>query len=94
MGTVLGVATSSLVLQNALYYYLEIFVTGPDKENVIQEVRKSVAAIPKLDPVYRAQVIDSYAASLRATFIFAALLSVLCFSLVIPLRMPKLGQRK
>lgn len=34
MGMVLGVATSSFVLQNALYYYLELFVKGPDKWHV------------------------------------------------------------
>jgi hypothetical protein len=34
MGMVLGVALSSLVLQNALYYYLEQNVIGPDKSKV------------------------------------------------------------
>lgn len=34
MGMVLGVATSSFVLQNTLYYYLELFVQGPDKWHV------------------------------------------------------------
>jgi hypothetical protein len=34
MGMVLGVATSSLVLQNALLVYLEKMVIGPDKEHV------------------------------------------------------------
>jgi hypothetical protein len=34
LGTVIGVASSSLVLQNALVKYLDAFVTGPDKEKV------------------------------------------------------------
>jgi predicted branched-subunit amino acid permease len=34
LGMVLGVATSSLVLQNALLVYLEKNVVGPDKEDV------------------------------------------------------------
>jgi hypothetical protein len=34
LGMVLGVATSSLVLQNSLVYYLEMFVSGPDKAEV------------------------------------------------------------
>lgn len=34
LGMVLGIAASSLVLQNALVDYLEAFVTGPDKERV------------------------------------------------------------
>lgn len=34
MGMVLGVASSSLVLQNALRIYLEKMVIGPEKEDV------------------------------------------------------------
>jgi hypothetical protein len=34
LGMVLGVASSSLVLQNALLYYLNEYVVGPDKERV------------------------------------------------------------
>lgn len=34
LGTVIGVAASSLVLQNALVKYLDAFVSGPDKEEV------------------------------------------------------------
>ncbi|CZT45364.1 related to multidrug resistance protein fnx1 [Rhynchosporium secalis] len=94
IGSVLGVAMSSLVLQNALLSYLGEFVVGPDKEYVIQKVRKSVLAIANLDPIYREQVIDAYAASLRATFIMAAVLSVVAFCMVIPLKIPRLGQRK
>ncbi|TVY81353.1 Multidrug resistance protein fnx1 [Lachnellula suecica] len=94
MGMVLGVATSSLVFQNALFHYLTTFVTGADRDKVIEAVRKSVKAIPNLDPVYREQVIDSYAASLRATFIMAAGLSVVALLLTLPLKLPKLGHRK
>lgn len=34
LGQVLGVAVSSLVVQNSLLKYLETNVTGPDKEKV------------------------------------------------------------
>jgi hypothetical protein len=34
LGGVLGVATSSLVLQNALLFFLEETVNGPEKEDV------------------------------------------------------------
>ena len=63
-------------------------------EKVIEEVRKSVRAIADLDPVYREQVIDSYASSLRATFMMAAVLSVVVIAMTLPLRLPRLGQRK
>jgi hypothetical protein len=116
MGNVLGVAISSLVLQNALLHYLEQKVIGSDKEDVptphpynpilllrkwtdeqkqvIQQVRKSVQAIQKLEPMYREQVIDAYAASLRATFMMAAALSVVTLLTTVPLKLPRLGQRK
>jgi hypothetical protein len=45
LGIVLGVAVSSLVLQNALVTYLEMFVSGTDKEEVIARVRMSVRAV-------------------------------------------------
>jgi hypothetical protein len=94
MGLVLGVAISSLVLQNSLYYYLELFISGPDREHVIQAVRKSVTAISKLDLVYKEQAINSYAAALRSTFVMASIIAVIPFMLTIMVRLPKLGQRK
>ncbi|OWP06463.1 hypothetical protein B2J93_9236 [Marssonina coronariae] len=86
-GTVLGVATSSLVLQNALLPNLGRLVSGPDRED-------SVRAIASLEPLYRDQVVDAYAASLRATFVMAALLSVILVLVLVPLRLSRLGQRK
>lgn len=47
MGMVLGVATSSLVLQNALFHYLRIFVTGPDRDRV--RFTLSIALSPEAD---------------------------------------------
>ena len=94
LGMVLGVASSSLVLQNALLHYLNEFVVGPDKERVIEEVRSSVQAIKGLEPIYREQVIEAYASSLRATFVMAAVLSVVTVLATIRIKLPRLGQRK
>lgn len=117
IGVVLGVAGSSLVLQNALQKYLEEMVFGPDKEavctpsspffplsrtvpanqiymQIIQKVLKSVKAIANLEQPYKEQVIDAYAASLRITFLTAAIFAVVTLAVVVPLRLPKLGQRK
>jgi uncharacterized membrane protein (DUF485 family) len=55
LGSVMGVATSSWIFQNALVYQLDELVTGPDKESVILLVRKSVQAIANLDPMHRHQ---------------------------------------
>jgi MFS family permease len=45
LGTVMGVAISSLVLQNSLSAYLEQYISGPHKEEIIQKVRKTVRAV-------------------------------------------------
>lgn len=94
MGMVLGVALSSLVLQNALVHYLNAYVVGPDAEDVINKVRKSVQAIKHLDAVYREMVIDSYAEALRVTFMCSAVLTFAAIAITLPLKLPRLGERK
>ncbi|KAL5002025.1 major facilitator superfamily-domain-containing protein [Aspergillus recurvatus] len=93
LGSVMGVATSSWVFQNALVYQLEEKVTQPDKEAVIQLVRKSVHAIAGLDPLHQSQVIDSYAGALRLTFASAAVFAGLMLALHVPVRLPRLGRK-
>ncbi|KAI9736406.1 MAG: hypothetical protein M1818_006139 [Claussenomyces sp. TS43310] len=93
LGNVLGVALSSLAVQNALVIYLNKMVTGPDKEKVILQVRESVQAILKLDPHYQAQVVDAYAASLRVAFVMLAVLSLVASVIILPVKMPRLGKR-
>jgi len=48
MGMVLGVAMSSLVLQNALFYYLRELVTGPDRDKV-----SSIPFVPHYSETYQ-----------------------------------------
>lgn len=55
LGTIMGVAVSSLVTQNGLKYFLEINVTGPQKLQVIQEVIMSVEVIRGLEETVREQ---------------------------------------
>ena len=55
LGTVMGVALSSLILQNALILYLDQLVTGKYKADIIYEVRRSVHAIVELDPLHQKQ---------------------------------------
>lgn len=94
LGSVLGVACSSLVVQNALWYYLEKFVSGPDKEAVIEQVRQSVESIRDLEPAYREQVVQSYEAAIRLTFLCCAALGLMSVLLVLPMKLPRLGNRK
>ncbi|KAJ9662923.1 hypothetical protein H2198_001151 [Neophaeococcomyces mojaviensis] len=55
IGTILGVAVSSWILQNTLLLFLEQTVTGDDKEKqrIISKVRKSVHAITEIDRIHR-----------------------------------------
>ena len=94
MGSVLGVAGSSLVLQNALVRFLERFVQGPDKDEVVRQVRKSIQAIARLEPPYRDQVVLSYQAALRVTFATTAVVAAVSVVLLVPIKLPRLAQRK
>ena len=87
---VLGVALSSLVVQNGLVYYLNKYVEGADKEQIIQLVRKSVDAIAKLPEETREQVVMGYDAALKMTFIGCAVLSFLAFLCIAPIKLPRL----
>lgn len=55
LGSVMGVASSSLIVQNCLYHFLEIFVKGPQKDDVILLVREKVTAIHELSAPYQDQ---------------------------------------
>ncbi|OAP57237.1 hypothetical protein AYL99_07975 [Fonsecaea erecta] len=97
LGSIMGVALSSWVLQNALPIYLNRYVTAPDavtKENIIRTVRESIRAIRNLDPVHKKQVIDAYASGLRATFLMGILFSVLSVLLIWPMRLPRLQKQE
>ena len=94
LGGVLGVACSSLVLQNALWYYLERFVApGPEKEAVVGMVRKSVEAIRGLEEGVREEVVRSYEAALKLTFVCCSGLALVGVLLLLPVRLPRLGKK-
>ncbi|OJI99691.1 hypothetical protein ASPVEDRAFT_39068 [Aspergillus versicolor CBS 583.65] len=90
IGTILGVALSSVVVQNALLRYLHIFVHGLRKDEVIALARASVDAIAKLDQPYREQVVQSYEAALRLAFGSCLIAAVISALLVLPIKLPRL----
>ncbi|KAH7349344.1 multidrug resistance protein fnx1 [Plectosphaerella cucumerina] len=94
LGTVLGIASSSLVLQNALVALLARNVEGPDKWEVIAKVRSSIEAVVRLEEPYREQVILSYETAVRLTFMLCGVLAIASFCIIIPVRIPRLGERK
>jgi hypothetical protein len=93
LGQVLGVAGSSLVMQNALWHYLGRYVEGDEKEWVVERVRRSVEAVKELPGPYREQVVKSYEAALGVTFAGCVGLAVVAAVLVVPVRLPRLRKR-
>ncbi|KAK8868029.1 transporter [Apiospora arundinis] len=102
LGNVMGVAGSSLVLQNALLRYLRAYVVSDGtprgdeaKRRVIAKVRESVEAVASLeDDAVREQVVRSYEAALRLTFICCIGLALINMALLLPVKLPRLGTRK
>ncbi|KAF2121396.1 major facilitator superfamily domain-containing protein [Lophiotrema nucula] len=94
LGIVMGVSFSSLILQNCLAAYLDKFVTGKHKDEIILRVRKSVHAIRDLNPKHQSQVIDAYGRSLRIVFISAIAVFVIVNMLVLWVKLPNIKKRK
>ncbi|KAK2744217.1 hypothetical protein FQN55_006901 [Onygenales sp. PD_40] len=93
LGSVMGVAVSSWVLQNALLFYLDSNVTGPNKGDIIGQVRKSISAIHQLDPLHKDQVVRAYELALRATFLSTLISAAIVVLLVIPIKLPRLRRK-
>ncbi|KAI8965851.1 MFS general substrate transporter [Daldinia sp. FL1419] len=101
LGSVLGVAFSSLVLQNALVRYLAQYVVPPEGEGeewknaLIEKIRESVEAVAAMpEGAVRDQVVASYEASIRLTFLFLVGFATISALLVLPVKLPRLGARK
>jgi MFS family permease len=96
LGQVMGVAISSLILQNTLSAYLWASVSGDaaEKASIILRVRRSVHAIAELGPRHQGEVIAAYADALRTTFVLAVGAYVAVCLLVFPIRIPKLAVKK
>lgn len=91
LGTVLGVALSSVIVQNSLLYYLDFFVRGPRREHIMILARKSVQEIAELEQPYLGQVVQSYDAALRLAFGSCAIAAVISGLLVVRIKLPRLG---
>ncbi|KAI9683005.1 MAG: hypothetical protein M1822_006198 [Bathelium mastoideum] len=94
LGTVIGVAVSSLIVQNALWRFLEQNVTGEGKEKVIRLVRESVEAIKDLRGHHQEEAIHAYRQTLTLTFGFAIIIFLVVVGLLVFIRLPRLGRRK
>ncbi len=94
LGMVVGIASSSLVVQNALKHYLNLFVVGDQKGEVIKRVTASIEAVLTLNQPYQEQVIQSFEASLRLMFGCCTLLACVGLLSVWPIKLPRLAAKK
>lgn len=102
MGMVLGIAGSSLIVQNTLWGFLEMYVTDEaartggfaGREEVVERVRESVEAVAKLSGLLQEQVVMSYEAAVRTTFMCCVVIAIVSGLLLVPVKLPRLGSRK
>ncbi|KAL9088900.1 MAG: hypothetical protein Q9165_005957 [Trypethelium subeluteriae] len=93
LGTVLGVSVSSLIVQNALWQFLEQNVTGEGREEVIRLARKSVEAVRDLKGIHQEQVIEAYRQTLTLTFGSAIVMFSIVVGLLLAIKLPRLGEQ-
>ncbi|KAK9465235.1 major facilitator superfamily domain-containing protein [Lipomyces arxii] len=77
-GSTLGVSISSAIFQNVLAARLASRIQGPDAANIIERVKDSIDEVKNLPAEMQQLVINSYLDGIRAVFILATVLSVLC----------------
>lgn len=102
VGMVLGIAGSSLVVQNSLWGFLDRLVTDDaavdagfaGREEVIEKVRESVEAVAGLKGLVQEQVVQSYEYAVRTTFLCCVAVAIVAVLLLVPVKLPRLGSRK
>ncbi|KAI0628852.1 vacuolar amino acid permease [Trametes polyzona] len=85
VGQVGGVAVSSALFQTLLTAELRKRIHRPDAENIINQIRHSSTLVAHLEPELQRAARDSYANSLRAVFIFAAVSTLLAYLVRLPI---------
>lgn len=96
IGSIVGIATSSLIFQNALIAFLDQYVTDSSelvRKQIMLAVRENVSAISTLNLKHRGQVIQAYTHALRITFASSIAVAVLCIFITLPVRLPVLGNK-
>ncbi|KAI9069434.1 vacuolar amino acid permease [Trametes sanguinea] len=85
VGQVGGVAISAALFQSILNDELHKRIHGPDAEETISKIRHSSTLVAKLPDDLQRAARDSYALSLRAVFIMAAVSTLLAYIVRLPI---------
>ncbi|TBU53937.1 MFS general substrate transporter [Dichomitus squalens] len=85
IGQVGGVAISAALFQSILNVELHKRIHTPDAEEMISKIRHSSTLVAQLPPHLQRAARDSYAISLRAVFIFAAIATLAAYLVRLPI---------
>ncbi|KAJ3513848.1 hypothetical protein NLJ89_g2712 [Agrocybe chaxingu] len=85
VGQVGGVAVSSAIFQSNLDAELRKRIHSPDAEDLIKRIRQSARLVGSLEPELRRKAQDSYSASLKRVFFFAACSTMLAYLVRLPI---------
>lgn len=89
LACVVGVAISTLLVQNLLVHFLHRNVTGAHREQIIHKIRKSVHSIRYLTPLHQAEIAAAYSTTLRITFSILVIFAIILVAVVIPIKLPE-----
>jgi len=93
VGQVAGVAISSAIFQSSLETELRQRIHSPNKEQLIKDIRQAARLIERLPPDLQRIARDSYAASLKRVFLFAAIATFLAYLVRLPIPEKDLDSR-
>ncbi|AQZ16418.1 hypothetical protein BZL39_J05870 [Zygosaccharomyces parabailii] len=91
-GSTVGVAVSSSIFANSLRYYLSRYVTGPERQRIIDLALSSSDAVKTFPTRYKLQAIQAYMSSLKIVFGFILILSALIWLVSIPMKQHALNR--
>ncbi|KAH6899160.1 multidrug resistance protein [Coprinopsis sp. MPI-PUGE-AT-0042] len=86
VGQVGGVAVSSAIFQSRLDSQLRQRITGPGAAEIIQKIRHNARLVATLPPRERLAAQESYKASLKSVFFFAACMTLCAYIVRLPVR--------
>ncbi|KAJ7586749.1 vacuolar amino acid permease [Mycena floridula] len=93
VGQVAGVAVSSAIFQSSLERQLRRRITGPNKDQLVKDIRQIARLIEKLPPDLQRIARDSYSGALKNVFLFAAVSTLLAYLVRLPIPEKDLDKR-
>ncbi|KAK2467210.1 hypothetical protein APHAL10511_000759 [Amanita phalloides] len=77
LGSVIGIAVGSTLVQDTLRYSLHEGLSGDGAEEIVTRVRQSLSYLSQLDPITKGTVVQSYEDAIQVNFLFSVTLAAL-----------------